>query len=121
MARTKGWHHTAGETVDLGKSLGADLDAGELLTGTPVVTIHAKETGADVTTDFTIANEQVNSAPFTTEAGEVVPIGEGVLFRLTMTDTPGSYVVRISCGADDGSTPAATPPVPLLVSGPAAP
>lgn len=112
------WRLTAGETVDLAKDLSADLDSGESLTGTPEVTIYSRDDGSDVTSDFTLANVQVNTAVITRNGGTIA-IGDGVAFRLTVTDTPGTYDVVVECGADDGSHPASDP-IKLIVVGPAA-
>lgn len=123
-SRSKAWTVTCGEKVVLAKSLSADLESGATLTGTPSVTIHEKtgdEAWNDVTSDFTVANKQVNAGVLTTESGETIPIGHGVVFELTASENPGEYEVRVSCAATDGTNPAATPPVALRVIGPPTP
>ncbi len=102
------WRLNPGEELDVGKSLGADLDSGELLDGSPTIEIFRKNASGgwdDETSDFGIASAQVNTAEFTDQDGNVVPVGEGVVFRLTAPATEGEWVAEISCPADDGSTP----------------
>lgn len=123
-SRSKQWVVTCGEKVVLAKSLSRDLESGETLTGTPVVTIHEKtaaEVWSDVTVDFTIGNPRVNTGALTTEDGETIAIGHGVVFDLTASEDPGKYEVRVSCAASDGTIPAATPPPTLTVLGPQTP
>jgi hypothetical protein len=124
MARQRVMEMLPGEELDYAKSLAHGLDAAEVLTGTPVVSVWSKTTPTtytDVTASlsFTVAGEAVNTATRTTEDDEVIGIGKGVDFRLTATETPGTYEVRVECDGDDGSHPASV--LPLVVSGPGTP
>jgi hypothetical protein len=121
MARSRIWHLTAGETVDLAKDLSGDLDDDESLDGNPEVTVWEKSgsTYTDVTADFTVANEQVNTEALDIIGGGTIAIGDGVAFRLTASETPGTYEVRVECDGDDGSHPVSV--VKLVVSGPGSP
>ena len=120
--RSKIWRVTAGETVGLAKDLSADLDSDESLTGTPTVTIYSDDgdgTWTDETANFTLANVQVNTEAITLSNGSTIAVGDGVEFRLTATETPGTYYVVVECDGDDGSHPASDP-ITLIVQGPAA-
>ena len=98
---------TPGEDLPLSKSFEDDLDTGVTLTGSPTVTIYRKVSGSweDKTADFTIANEQVNSAAIARSDGGTTPIGKGVSFSLTAATTEGHYSVELECGSSDGRTP----------------
>lgn len=110
MPRKASWRMTPGEELVLAKSLASDIETGQVLTGTPTVTVRQKTGGSwtDKTSDFTIADEQVNASALTDQNGDTIAIGHGVVFTLTApTGTEGEYVVELSCGADDGTTPKA--------------
>ena len=126
MAARREWKMAPGKTVNLSKSLAADLGTDELLSGTPTVTVFLKTSVApltftDVTTSygFTVASEAVNVAAITTDDGQTVAIGEAVTFTLTSTETPGEYEVRVECDGDAGSRPVSI--VTLTVAGPGTP
>ena len=101
------WHMSPGEEIVLAKSLAADIESGQALTGTPTITVYEKSGGSwvDKTSDFTIADNQVNTTTLTTENGETIAIGDGVVFTLTAPNAEGEFSVEVSCGADDGTTP----------------
>ncbi len=108
MARKPSWFLSPGENIVLAKSLAADLDSGAALTGTPTITIWQQSGGSwsDVTSSFTLSAQAVNTSALTTENGETIAIGEGVLFEITAPSaTEGEYAVEVACGADDGTTP----------------
>ena len=123
MPRKQAWTMSPGETLILAKSMSADLESSASMAGnTPTVTIaqgNDVDGWTDYTSSFTIASEQVNTSALTTEAGETIAIGKGIVFTLTATTTQGKYSVRLSCDADDGTTP--TTDVVLYVKGPEAP
>lgn len=108
MPRRTSWTMSPGETLTLAKSLAGDLEDDDTLTGqTPEVTVWERQSSGtyeDVTTSagFTVASPQVNTEALTTEAGETIAIGDGVVFRLTATETPGTYLVRVECDTDGG-------------------
>lgn len=74
------------------------LDAGELLTGTPTVT-------EVTTTDLTLANKVVNTAVLTIK-GESVAIGQAVQFSVTGGTASTTYDIKIAVSTD--STPTRT-------------
>lgn len=95
-------------SVDFGDSTAANarsgkLDAGVLLTGTPVVTQH-RSTPSDATA-LTLDNKVVNSATIEIN-GRSCLAGEAVQFTATGGDAGARYVVSVLCGTD--STPAET-------------
>lgn len=123
MARQKSWTMSPGETLALAKSLAGDLGTAEVMTGeSPTVTVHQRGSDGlytDVTSDFTVASEQVNTGALTTDDGETIAIGKGVSFLLTATETAGEYEVRVECDGDESSHAVAR--VPLYVVGPGTP
>lgn len=71
------------------------LDNGELLTGTPSVSI--------LPTGPTIANESVNSAALTIN-GQSVAIGQAAQFKISGGTAGTKYTITVKCDTD--STPA---------------
>ena len=71
------------------------LDAGEALTGTPLVV-------EETTTDLLLGDKQVNTAALTLEDGTVVAIGRGVQWSITEASS-GSIVAGTG-----GATPTGT-------------
>lgn len=122
MARKKRLVMLPGETLDLAKSLRGDMSSGDTLTGsTPTVSVWQKVNGTwtDSSSDFTIASVAVNAAELTDYNGDAIAVGDGVEFRLTASTTRGTYEIRISCPADDGSVPGTT--MDLVIEGPGVP
>jgi len=85
----------SGETRLVSVDYRGKLDTGELLTGTPTVTISPSGP--------TISNEAVNTAALTI-AGETVAIGQAVQFKITGVTAGTTYTITTKCGTD--STPA---------------
>lgn len=122
MARNRQVVMLPGETLDLAKSLRGDMSSGDTLTGsTPTVSVWLKSnsTYTDASDDFTIASAAVNTGTLTDYNGDTIAVGDGVEFRLTASTTRGTYEIRISCAADDGSVPATT--MDLVIAGPGVP
>lgn len=119
--RSKVWNMSPGETLTLAKSLRGDMASGDTLTGeTPSVTVWQKQsdgTYSDVTTSasFTVASVAVNTGALTDSDGSTIAIGDGVQFRLTATQTAGSYLVRVACDTSNGDH--AVSDVDLVVAG----
>lgn len=80
-------------------SFSGKLSAGELLTGTPVVT----DCDPQSPEHLTFSNQAVNVAALTIN-GESVPIGEAVQFKVTGVVANTKYTIKISCATT--STPA---------------
>jgi hypothetical protein len=88
-----------GETRNFAVSFVGVLDAGESLTGTPLVT-------EETTTDLTITNKTISTAALTVN-GKPVPIGHAVQFRVSGQLVAGSpYTIKITVSTD--ATPAQT-------------
>lgn len=85
----------AGETRIVSVDYRGKLDSGELLTGTPTVTISPSGP--------TISNESVNAAALTIN-GETVAIGQAVQFKITGVTAGVTYNITTVCSTD--STPA---------------
>ena len=107
MPRKAQWHMSPAEEIVLAKSLASDIETGQALTGTPTITVYENLGGSwsDVTSEFTVADQQVNAAQLTDENGATIAIGDGVVFTLTAPSREGEFSVEVSCAADDGTTP----------------
>lgn len=122
MPRRKRWRFSPGETRDLAVSMDSELDSDATLTGeTPEISAwEGDETsGYEEVDGFTLATPTVNTAALTTEDGETIAIGRGVMFRCTAPETRGTYLIRSECDADDGTHP--TRYDELVVEGPGEP
>lgn len=94
---------TVSEVRNVAVSFSGKLDSGELLTGTPVLSVIDPSVSPE---DITLSNPIVNTAILTIN-GVSVPIGEAVQFKVTggtVANTP--YTLGINCGTD--ATPAQT-------------
>lgn len=95
-------------SVDFGDSTAANqrtgkLDAGELLTGTPVVTQHRSvPTTADA---LTLDDKAVNTSTIEVNGRDCLA-GEAVQFTVTGGTAGAKYTVSVKCGTD--ATPAQT-------------
>ncbi len=90
---------TPNETRLFSVSFAGQLDSGELLTGTPLVT-------EETTSNLTITNKALNTAVLTVNDVEVA-IGQAVQFLVTgQLVATGAYKIRVKCGTD--ATPAQT-------------
>ncbi len=74
------------------------LPAGEMLAGTPTVTMTSPESG------LTLGSPIVNTAAFANDDGGTVAIGAGVQFRAAGGVSPTDYVLTVSCGTNLGNT-----------------
>lgn len=83
-----------------------ELDSGELLTGTPTVTVSP--------TGPTISNVAVSTAALTID-GESHAIGEAVQFKVLGVTARVTYTFTVTCGTD--ATPAQTLIGSILMDG----
>lgn len=74
-----------------------ELDSGELLTGTPIVTV--------LPSGPTLSNEAVNTATITID-GESHAAGEAVQFKMLGVTAGVIYTITVTCGTN--ATPAQT-------------
>ena len=88
---------TVTEVRNVAVSFVGKLDSGELLTGSPTVTV--------VGGGLTVASEQVNTVALTID-GVSVGIGQAVQFSVSGGTAGTTYTVRIECGTD--ASPAQT-------------
>lgn len=94
-----------GETLNHAVDCSGRLASGELLTGTPTVSISP--------TGPTISNAQVNGSTVTINGNSCIA-GKAVLFTLAGLTLGTDYTITISCGSN--STPAETIVGTLTVS-----
>jgi len=91
------------EVRNVAVSFSGKLDSGELLTGTPVLSVISPSVSPE---DITLSNPIVNTAALTI-SGVSTPIGEAVQFKVTGGTVANSpYILGVSCGTD--ATPAQT-------------
>jgi hypothetical protein len=88
---------TAAEVRNAAVSFVGKLDSGELLTGTPTVTVSPSGP--------TLSNKAVNTAQLTID-GQTVAIGQAVQFSVSGGTAGTSYVITVQCGTT--ATPAQT-------------
>ena len=91
------------ESRNVAVDFGGKLDSGELLTGTPTISIASPSVSPE---DMTITSPIVNTSILTVN-GVSVPVGEAVQFHVSggiVANSP--YTIHISCGTD--ATPAQT-------------
>jgi hypothetical protein len=94
---------TVSEIRNVAVSFSGKLDTGELLTGSPTITISDPSVSPE---DMTISNGIVSTGDLTIN-GVTVPTGEAVQFKVTGGTVANSpYTIQISCGTD--ATPAQT-------------
>lgn len=94
---------TVSEVRNISVSFEGKLDTGELLTGTPTITLSSPSISPE---DITTSNAIVNTSALTIN-GQTVAIGEAVQFKVsggTVANSP--YTFKISCDTD--ATPAQT-------------
>ncbi len=76
---------------------GLDIDAGELLSGTPEL---------DVPDGITCGTPLINTLTFKNTRGRVVAVGRGIIFSISGGTAGESYIIGVSCVTN--STPAQT-------------
>ena len=91
------------------------LSTPELLTGDPVIV----EIDTD---DFTLGNEQVNTATFLNRRGKIVAVGKGIQFTIAGgnsgggLDSQGNYEISASCGSNGTPAQYLSVVIPIIVS-----
>lgn len=83
----------AGETVNCGMNMSAELASDETITGTPTVT--GSPSGLTIN-NISVITEQ------TTIDGRRVAIGQGVLFRIAGGTADTTYTITVTCSTDAG-------------------
>jgi hypothetical protein len=97
---------TPAESKTVAVSFRSDLNltAGEILTGTPTVTV----------TGLTVSNIAVNSTTITLDpSGEVCTAGQAVVFLVSGGTAGDNYTMRVQCGTN--STPAQVLEIPCVL------
>ena len=88
---------TVSEVRNISVSFSGKLDSGELLTGTPVLSVVSPSVSPE---DITLSNPIVSTSILTI-SGQSVTIGEAVQFKVTGGTVANSpYTLGISCGTD---------------------
>jgi hypothetical protein len=94
----------AGEVEDWAVGFGGRLKTGELLTGTPKVTVHAKDGAQAQYAGVAVSLIARNTAAVTDADGVVHQVDQATEFRVTAANdaVDAQYTVRAECSTTNG-------------------